>query len=303
MKKQINFLAAFLLFSACGSDQNAQKESVREGEAIISADESLKPLLDAQVNAYKANYPKTKFKIIYTPEQNAVSLLLNDSSTVCLVSRELDENEQQYFEKRKLKYQPATMAIDGLALIVNKNFPENSISVSEFKNILTGKDQSKTKVVFERSSCSNLKWTIDNILKGEEMDRTRIFAGEGTESVFDQVERNVNYIGVVGYNWISDEDDKASMNRKSRIKLLAVENEEGKPIELDLYSLSNLSYPFHKKVYLHTTQFRWGVSKGFVRFACSQIGQLVVEKFGLQPYYMMRKQYRMSETPELNIVE
>lgn len=46
-------------------------------------------------------------------------------------------------------------------------------------------------------------------------------------------------------------------------------------------------YPFERTIILHTKETVWGVSKGFIRFSCSQVGQLVTEKMGLVPNFNM----------------
>ncbi|UBM60329.1 substrate-binding domain-containing protein [Marinilongibacter aquaticus] len=302
MKKTF-LLTAILtpLLYGCHSVGKTERLHVNKGKAIIAADESFEEVVKAQVNAYKSHYPETEFEVIYAPEQKAIRLMLSDSADIAVVSRELSADEQKYFTSRRIDYTPAEMAIDAVVLVVNKDFELNEISEARVASILKGEDEA-FQLVFDNGSSSNLNFFL-NHFKLEKVSNKTVSAAKGTEDVFAYVENHKKAIGVIGLNWISDEDDPNVRRRKSAVKILKV-SKPGQVAEFaSLATLRNQSYPFAKSIYLHTTQEQWGVAKGFVRFACSQIGQLVVEKMGLQPFYLIPKKYEMSETPEINVTE
>ncbi len=296
----LHILALFAVASGCSSEEKAEELHVNQGEVTVAADESFKNIVEAQVAAYESHYPETKFHVVYTPEQKAIGLMLSDSAELAIVSRELSLDEQRYFTSRNIPYEPATMALDAVVLIVSKENSLETISTKELKNILEGKSGG-VKLIFDNSSSSNLN-ALTSKLQVENLNRDNISAANGTSEVFDYIERNNNSIGVVGLNWISDSDDKKAMALRNRVNILSVDPGSG-AVKPSLASLRDKSYPLPKTVYLLTTQHRWGVAKGFVRFACSQIGQLVVEKMELQPYYMMAKKYEMNPGPDYRSVE
>ncbi|MFT6205495.1 MAG: phosphate transport system substrate-binding protein [Spirosomataceae bacterium] len=188
------------------------------------------------------------------------------------------------------------MALDAVALIVNNGSDLNTITINELKNIFVNKSARK-KLVFDNSNSSNLgfiksKLNIDNI------ENANIFAADGNAEVFDFIARNKNVIGVVGNNWISDKDNRRADSLRKGIRTLKVVNEAvGKAFGPSVDNLRDRNYPLERLIYLHTTQSKWGVAKGFIRFSCSQIGQLVVEKMGLIPYYIIPKVYIIDNTP------
>jgi len=275
---------------SCNYAPQETTNTIKRGNATIAADESLKPIIEAQIQAYKAHYPETTFDVIYVPEQRAINLILQDSVEVIAVTRELNEKEIAFFDQAKIKYEPAPMALDAVALIVNEGSNLNTITINELKNIFLNKSSGK-KLVFDNSNSSNLgfmrrKLNIDNI------DNANIFAAEGNAEVFDFIAKNKNAIGVVGNNWISDRDNKRADSLRKGIRILKVVNESvGKAFDPSVNNLRDRNYPLERLIYLHTTQSKWGVAKGFIRFSCSQIGQLVVEKMGLIPYYIIPKVY------------
>jgi phosphate transport system substrate-binding protein len=281
---------------SCQYNPQEITNTIKRGNATIAADESLKPIVEAQIQAYKAHYPETTFDVTYVPEQRAINLLLQDSVEVIAVTRELNEEELRFFDQKKIKYEPAPMALDAVALIVNKGSDLNTITINELKNIFVNKSAGK-KLVFDNSNSSNLgfikrKLNIDNI------EDANIFAADGNAEVFDFIARNKNAIGVVGNNWISDKDNRRADSLRKGIRTLKVVNETvGKAFDPSEGNLRDRNYPLERLIYLHTTQSKWGVAKGFIRFSCSQIGQLVVEKMGLVPYYIIPKVYVIDNAP------
>jgi phosphate transport system substrate-binding protein len=263
-------------------------ENPLEGEITITADESLQPIVEAQIMSYNAHYPKAKIITKYVPEQIAMNLMMNDSADIAIVTREFNKTEREYFAKRNIQYLPAKMALDGVALISNKESSYKKITLNELKEVLEGTSTKGLKLVFDNSSSSNLNVLIDK-LKIKNLSKTNIYAANGNKDVVELIKKNKNAIGVIGNTWISDKDDRLSKEILNSVTVLEV-SENGK----DFYrpNLSNLKarkYPLERKIILHTKQ-HYGMSKGFTRFCCSQVGQLVVEKAGLLPYYMYAKQ-------------
>ncbi len=54
-----------------------------------------------------------------------------------------------------------------------------------------------------------------------------------------------------------------------------------------------MKYPFVRTVYFLTNENGFGIAKGFLRFSCTQLGQIVVSKEGLQPYFLFSREVQM----------
>lgn len=295
------FFASLILgsqFYSCtpASDSSEDEISIRKGTIVIAADESLQPVVDAQVEAYRMHYPEAVFVKRYVPEQKAINLMLNDSVEVAIVTRELNKEELAVLEKRKVKYQPARMALDAVTLIVNKNYKDSTITLEEIRKIFTSEGKSSARLVFDNGSSSNLNFMLAK-LKIDKFNENNVFAAKGNPDVFTSVEKNPDYIGVIGNNWISDLDDRKSVAFRDRIKILKVSEKDGRFYTPSFENIRDRKYPLERLVYLHTTQDRWGIAKGFIRFSCSQIGQLVVEKMGLLPFYVIPREVVLDRTP------
>lgn len=295
----ISFLAYVTL--SCGPISDEDDLHVNKGKISVAVDESFKKIAEAEIVGYQAMYPDTEFDITFVPEQKAIGLLLSDSVELAIVSRELSEKEQRYFTSRQIAYQPAKMAIDAVTLITGKENNLESISLQDIKEALEGSSD-KYKLVFDNSSSSNLN-SLTETLAVNELSKKNIFSAKGTQDVISQVATSKILIGVIGYNWISDTESIKAKKLREQINILPIEIPNGAIISPSKNTLSDKTYPLSKIIYLHTTQHRWGVAKGFVRYACSQVGQIIVDKMDLQPYYRMAKVYKVNDTPDINTTE
>lgn len=287
MKKSLLLLSIFVSLISC-QETSSENENINKGNVIVAADESLKPLVEAQINAYKAHYPETTFTTLYLPEQKAINLLLKDSAEVAIVTRELSENEQIYFKSKQIPYQPAKFAIDGVSFIVNNNSPISELSLDDIKEKFSESNKT-TQMVFDNSSSSNLYYLI-NKFKIKDPQKLNITTADGTINVFDFISKSNTAIGIVGNNWISDDDSKMAKELRKKVKILPIKIKSTDLAYLPSFeNIKAKKYPLDRMVYMHTTKIEWKVAKGFIRFSCSQIGQLIAEKMGILPYYNIPK--------------
>ena len=77
-----------------GGDPDAP-DAYDRGTIHISADESFKPVLDAQVQVYEATYPDTRILIDYKPEAECLKDVFSDSVRMIITTRIFKEAELQ----------------------------------------------------------------------------------------------------------------------------------------------------------------------------------------------------------------
>ncbi len=272
----------------CNSQE--KQDLPNEGEITIAADESLQPIVEAEVMAYNAHYPKAKLNVVYVPEQRAMSLMMNDSVNLAIVTREATPGEKAVYTTNNIPYLPAKMALDGVAIISNTESAIKNLSITELKEMFEGQKKTEIKLVFDNSSSSNLNYMIQK-LGLKDIKKANIFAADGNKDVIEYIKKNKNAIGVIGGNWISDIDDSKSQSFINSIHVVGISD----TITPDKYytpttaSLKARKYPFERRIILHTKR-GYGLTSAFIRFCCAYIGQLVVEKSGLLPYYIYERE-------------
>jgi phosphate transport system substrate-binding protein len=268
-----------------------------EGEITIAADESLQPIVDAEIMAYNAHYPKAKLNVIYMPEQRAMALMMDDSVNIAIVTREATTGEKAIYTSNNIPYLPAKMALDGVAIISNLEGEIKKLSILDLKAMFEGKKNPEIKLVFDNSSSSNLNYMIQR-LGLKDVKNANIFAANGNKDVIEYIKKSKNAIGFIGGNWISDIDDSKSQNFINSIHVVGISenNSSDKYFTPTTASLKARKYPFERRVILHTKK-GYGLTSAFIRFCCAYIGQLVVEKSGLLPYYIYDREIIIEKKP------
>lgn len=295
MKRIIIVLVGAIMLWQCAPQE--KQDLPNEGEITIAADESLQPIVDAEIMAYNAHYPKAKLNVLYMPEQRAMSLMMNDSVNIAIVTREATPGEQSIYTSNNIPYLPAKMALDGVAIISNLESSIKNLSIVDLKAMFEGEKKTDIKLVFDNSSSSNLNYMMSK-LGISDIKKANIFAADGNKDVIEYIKKNKNAIGVIGGNWISDIDDSKSQSFINSIHVVGISDVK---TPNDYYtpttaSLKARKYPFERRIILHTKK-GYGLTSAFIRFCCAYIGQLVVEKSGLLPYYVYEREIIIEKKP------
>lgn len=295
MKRIAIVLSMALVLWQCNTQE--KQDLPNEGEITIAADESLQPIVEAEIMAYNAHYPKAKLNVVYVPEQRAMSLMMNDSVNVAIVTREATPGEKAVYTSNNIPYLPAKMALDGVAIISNTESTIKNLSTTELKEMFEGQKKTDIKLVFDNSSSSNLNYMIQK-LGLKDIKKANIFAADGNKDVIEYIKKNKNAIGVIGGNWISDIDDSKSQSFINSIHVVGISDAKtpNKYYTPTTASLKARKYPFERRVILHTKK-GYGLTSAFIRFCCAYIGQLVVEKSGLLPYYVYEREIILEKKP------
>jgi len=114
----------------------------------------------------------------------------------------------------------------------------------------------------------------------------------GSTNVIEELNKYPNKIGVIGLNTISRPYDKDAEKLRSMIKILPVKK-DGKSFLPDADGLREMKYPFTRVLYFLTNEGSFNIANGFIRYSCTQLGQMIVEKEGLQPYNIYRREVQM----------
>jgi phosphate transport system substrate-binding protein len=291
----------FFVMLLWGCDQKSKPiDSATQGDITIAADESFQPLIQAEVDAFMAAYKYAKIRPIYAPESEAVNLMLRDSARFVVMTRLLTAKERSYFEEKKITPRVIKIAIDAVALIVNKNNTDTLLTMDQLRDIFSGKvttwnqlgNQGLNKnivTVFDNSNSSNLSYIRNKMNMTEEAEK-RIFAAKSNQQVIEYVQKNDGALGVIGIGWISDSDDPKQQEFIRNIRVIAVADTVNPTID-DYYLpyqayLALKKYPLSRDLYIVSREARTGLGTGFAAYITGQIGQTIVLKEGLLPATM-----------------
>src|SRR5690606_25195086 len=115
------------------------------------------------------------------------------------------------------------------------------------------------------------------------------------EEVINYVKENRNALGVIGVNWISDEDDPETLDFRDGIKVVSVSKTEGgeyfKPYQAYIYEEYHMDkgYPLVREAWILNKAGRTTLNGGIVNFMMGEKGQLIIQKSSLIPANMVAR--------------
>ncbi|GHA67427.1 PstS family phosphate ABC transporter substrate-binding protein [Pontibacter akesuensis] len=294
-------LAVMLSLVSCGGNTGGPTDTPTSGNINISVDESFRPIIESEVNTFEGIYTNANIDAAYKSEGEVVKDLLNDSTKIAILSRELTPEEIAVFEKNKRFPRTTKIAIDAVALITNRQNPDSLLTMEELKRIFNGEaktwsaiDESSNlgdiTIVFDNNNSGTARYVRDSLITGNKLPENT-FASNSHEALIDYVAENKNALGVIGVNWISDFDDSTAIGFLNRIKVLGI-SEDPNPVTTGSYFqpyqgyIAQKSYPLRRYLYIVSTEARSGLGTGFASYVAGDKGQRLILKSGLVPATM-----------------
>ena len=278
------------LFSACGEEKTDPSQDTRDKGAInISADESFKPVIDAQVQVYEADHPNVKLKVHYKPEADCLNDLTIDSVRMIIVAKRINYDEINFLQDSlKTATAQMMMAYDAIAVIVHPDEEIRRFTMNDIKEILQGKFRKNLIPVFDGlKATSTVRFIVDSVLRGDSLT-SKTLAAKSSQGVVDYVSKTPGAVGFIGVSWIANKDDAQQQSFLTKVRLAEMEckNLPGQyvqPIQVNIY---NGLYPLTRELVFILKENHKGLGHGFSDFMTSERGQLIFRRAYLVPGYM-----------------
>ncbi len=285
---------------ACSEQKSTDgyTDTLNEGTIPVAIDESLRPIIDLEIQVFEGLHPLAEINPIYCSEVRAIELLLKDSVRVAITTRMLSSSELKVFEAKKYRPRQERLAIDGIALITHKDNKDSLISVPQLRKILTGeitdwKQLNSTSalgeinVAFDNTNSSTVRYALDSICKGASFATKRIYAQKTNRDVFDYVSKTRSAIGVIGVSWLDNSADTTNLSFKAGVRVMEVcafdpidPQVSYKPYQA---YLALRDYPLTRDLFVLCSDPRQALSTNFSAFLTSDRGQRIILKTGLVP--------------------
>ena len=285
-------IAATFILNSCGNDKSTAPPDTKEkGTIHISADESFKPVIDAQIAVYESSYPEAHIIPHYKPEAECLKDFLVDSIRMIIATRSFSHSEEQVIMD-SLKVDPSRMvvAFDAIAVIVNQQAEDTLFTMAEIKELLLGKSEKKLIPVFDGvNATSTVRFIIDSILQGQSLG-SNVTAAQSSEGVIDYVSKTKNAVGFIGVSWIGNNDDSTQLTYLQKIKVAQLESrnkrEPGIYVTPAQYNIYYNRYPMVRQLIYTLKEKHIGLAHGFSYFLSGQRGQLLFKRSYLMPAQM-----------------
>lgn len=303
--KHINNTICFafltILIVSCNSSENPlayQANTHSRGKATFMVDESYKLLFETLEYTFEGQRPDAHLDVKFTPENEAINAFFMDKTVTICISRDFTKEEKAKLKRNRVEVTSNKLAKDGIALIVNTENQDTLITVDEIKNILLGKtskwktSQKDISIVFDHENSANFAY-FQNLTNKAPWTKN-IFASKSSEDVINYVKKNKNAIGIIGVNWLSDEDDKRVLKYLKGITLMSVaktpKDDYLKPYQAFIFTNE---YALTRDIWFINKGKIDGLNTGFVNFCIREKGQLIIHKACLVAAYPPMRQLRI----------
>jgi len=298
MKRNWFLLFVVLVVSGCRFFKgDPYRNTPTTGITSICADETFRPVIEAEIDVFKGIYGYTELDAKYVPERESFRQLLNGDVQLIVASRPLTVEETAFMNQKKIFPRQSKIATDAIALVVSPSSIDTLITVDQIRAILTGKltqwnqinpasSAGKIKVVFDNEKSGIVKYLVDSICAGK-LVTSNVFALEYNRDVIEYTSKHPGVLGFIGASWISNPDDSLHLSFHRKIRVVSVSN-DSRPDADNSYKpyqayLVDKIYPLTRDIYIINAEPRNGLATGFSSFVASDKGQRIILKSGILP--------------------
>ncbi len=296
MRTSIIVLSALVLTVVGCRDNEKPLDTPTSGFIKITADESLRPIVEAELQTFEGIYTKADIECTYLSESDAVDAVIKDSARLAVVTRRFTKEEKDYFKSIRITPTEYDIAISGIAVIVHIDNPDTTFSMDQIKGLLQGKftswdqlggkSRAGIEIVFDNPNSGLVRHLKDSIASIDQLP-ANVYAAQNNAAVIDYVASNPGALGFIGLEWISDKDDSLSNSFLDRVKVAAISkgefDEHYQPYQA---YIALRDYPLTRRITILSREARVGLGRGFLNFCTSERGQRIVLKAGLVPVTM-----------------
>ena len=247
----------------CGSSDTSNSNKI-----TISGSTSVGPVVEILVEDFEAKNEGVSIEVQQIGSSAGIKNTIDGTSDLGMSSRDLKDEEKAAGLKE------TQIAIDGIAVITNKNNVVKDLTLEQVKDIYTGKitnwkevgGNDATIVVVSREDGSGTRDGFqENVgFKSEELTKDAQIS-DGSGNIKSIVEGNENAIGYISFGYVDE-----------NVNALTIDG-----VELNAENVKNNSYAIARPfLFVNKEDVITEQGKNFIDFILSEEGQNVVEENG-----------------------
>ncbi len=274
-------LAALLMLASC-SRQSHQASSIQ-----IKGSDTMVNLGQAWAEEFMKANPKVSVAVTGGGSGTGIAALLSNTCDIAELSRVLNPEEIEMASKKGFEPKQITVALDGLAVVVNPANPLSQLTMDQLAAIFSGSVRNWKEiggsdlpiVVLSREVNSGTHvYFKEHVLRRGQKESQAEFAANAlllssSQAIADEVAQNPGAVGYYGMGYISPKE-----------KALAVAKDAASSaVTPTIENVVNNSYPISRPLLMVTRGQPAGLVARFIDFVLSAEGQKIVAKIDFVP--------------------
>lgn len=278
----LSVLVLGLVFSCNKKNLNAPKsDTIVEGKTSILVDETLMPIIEDQLAVFENSY-NTKITLLPQSEKESVLSLTKGKADIIVLSRELNNQELQFFKQKEIVPRSTAFAIDAIAFIKNKKSNDTLIALKEVIDFIKGNKNAIKGLVFDNPNSSTTRY-LSELAGVTSLPQEGIFSFKTNEDVIKYVAQNDGMIGIVGINWLYQPKPE-TQKYVDLVNIVSVKDVNKKDyVYPSQDNVAKRKYPLARVLHIVNCQGYEGLGMGFASFIAGEKGQRIILKSGLAP--------------------
>ena len=282
-------LSAFVLAGCSGSSAAAAGGDAGRTRAIQNkGSDTMVNLALAWAEAYRTVAPDVDIAVTGGGSGTGIAALVNGTVDIANASREMKADEIADAEAHGIEPQEYVVAVDALAVIVNKSNPVSQLTIDQLSDIFSGRitnwkevggDDAAIILVSRESNSGTHVYFLEQVVRKGDSENTDVFAPQtllmpSSVGITSEVQRNPHAIGYDGLGYVDPDTEK----------LIAVAKDADSPYVLpSVASGADGTYPISRPLYMVTTGTPDTTIADYIAWIRGPEGQAIVANLGFVP--------------------
>lgn len=289
MKRAILFfLTITLMLAGCGPDSTSETASDSQAQYIENkGSDTIVNLALAWAERYQGAHSEVRISVTGGGSGTGIAALINKTVDIANASRKIKQEELDEAIANGVNPVEHIIALDAIAVIVNRENPVSELTLQQIADIYSGKivnwsevggeDRPIVRLSRETNSGTHV-YFLETVLRlGDKKNKT-LFSTDtlllpSSEGIISEVRQNPNAIGYDGLGYVPED-----------VKMIAIAKQAGEPYVLpSVATVKDKSYPIARDLYMYTDGEAIGVVKDYLDWILSDEAQMIVEELGFVP--------------------
>lgn len=253
------------------------------GKIAIEGSDTLRPLAEKWVEAFKAKNPGVELTVTGGGTGQGITALINGTAQIADASRSAEAKEKDAAKAKGFEMVETAVARDGITIIVHPSNTIKAITLAQLKGIYTGKINNwkeiggadeKITTSGRDTASGTYKYFQEDVLKKEKY-RPDMTSTNSNNKIAENVTAQKGGIGYIGVAFA------AEFTKAGKVKEVPVAFKDGEtPVLPTSENILSGKYPISRALFNYTKGQPEGAIKQYLDFVIGPEGQEIVKKEG-----------------------